>query len=144
MKVKFILIPIILLTLLLSFSAGPANKLEGTWEMVSGKYILSDDTLAVPRTESEHVIKVLNKTHFATVHQDASKNEIYSNAGTYVLTEDKYKEYQEYNSDINIIGRTYVFESKIEGDIWTISGPIEKPGADVPEWKMHEVWKRVK
>jgi hypothetical protein len=144
MKVKFILIPFILLIFLLGFSTGPANKLEGTWEMVSGKYIFADDTLAVPRTESEHAIKILNRTHFATIHQDASNNEIYSNAGTYVLNEDTYTEYQEFNSDINTIGRTYTFESKIEGDIWTFAGPIEKPGVDVPEWKMHEVWKKVK
>ena len=144
MKVKFILIPFILLTFLLSFSTGPENDLKGTWKLVSGKYIFSDDTLVVPRTESEHAIKVLNKTHFATIHQDASKKEIYSNAGTYVLTEDTYTEYQAYNSDVNNIGRTFAFESKMEGDIWTLTGPIEKPGEDSPGWKMHEVWKRVK
>ncbi len=144
MKTKFTLLAIVLLTFLLSFSTGPENKLEGTWKLVSGKYIFPDDTLAVPRTESEHAIKVLNKTHFATIHQDASKKEIYSNAGTYVLTEDTYTEYQEFNSGINSIGRTHAFESKIEGDIWTITGPVEKSEADVPEWKMHEVWKRVK
>jgi hypothetical protein len=144
MKAKFILIPFILLTFLLSFSTGPENELKGTWELVSGKYIFSDDTLSVPRTESEHAIKVLNKTHFATIHQDVSKKEIYSNAGTYILSEDTYTEYQEFSSDINSIGRDFAFESKIEGDIWTLTGPVEKPGADVPEWKMHEVWKRVK
>jgi hypothetical protein len=144
MKVKFILIPFILLTFLLGFSTGPANWLEGAWEMVSGKLILPDQTIEMPRTESEHAIKVINKTHFATVHQDTSTNDIYSNAGTYTLTEDTYTENLEYATSITMIGKTYCFKSTIEGDKWIISGPVEKPGAEVPEWKIHEVWKRVK
>jgi hypothetical protein len=144
MKAKFILIPLIVLTFLFSFSYGQENKLEGTWELVSGKLMLPDQTIELPRTGYEHEIKILNKTHFATILQDTSTNEIYSNAGTYVLTEDTYTEYQEFNSGITMIGKTYSFKSNIEGDKWTISGPVEKPESDIPEWKIHEVWKRVK
>ncbi len=144
MKAKFFLIPLILLTFLFSFSSGQENKLEGTWELVSGKLTLPDQTIELPRTGSEREIKVLNKTHFATILQDTSTNEIYSNAGTYEITEDTYTEHQEFNSGITMIGKTYSFKSKIEGDKWTISGPVEKPGADIPDWKIHEVWKRVK
>jgi hypothetical protein len=144
MKAKITLLAIVLSVFFLSFFIGLENKLEGTWELVSGKIILPDQTIELPRTEFEHEIKVLNKTHFATVHQDTSTNEIYSNAGTYVLTEDTYTEYQEFNSGITMIGKTYSFLSTIEGNKWTISGPVEKPEADIPEWKIHEVWKRVK
>ena len=144
MKAKFALIPFILLIFLFSFSFGPENKLEGTWKLVSGKYFFPDDTLVMPRTESEHAIKVINKTHFATVHQDASKNEIYSNAGTYVLTEDTYTEHLEFATGTAMIGSTLSFKSTMEGDKWTISGPIKTSDEEGPDWKLHEVWKRVK
>ncbi len=144
MKSKFTLITVILLTFLFSFSFGQENKLEGTWEMVSGKYFFPDDTLIMPRTESGHAIKVLNKTHFATVNQDASKDEIYSNAGTYVLTEDTYTEHLEFATFTPMIGSAFSFKSSMEGDKWTISGPEKTSDAEGPDWKIHEVWKRVK
>ena len=110
MKLKHALFTVIVLTFSLSFYTGPSNELEGTWEMVSGTLIFPDQTIEMPRTEFESAIKVLNKTHFATVHQDTSTNEIYSNAGTYMLSNDIYIENLEYASVVGMIGKTYYFK----------------------------------
>ena len=144
MKAKYTLITIIVLIFLFSSFTGPTNKLEGTWELVSGKIILPDTTIVMPQTQFGHAIKVFNKTHFATIHQDTTKKELYGNAGTYILTEDTYTENLEFASGIKNIGKTLSYTSTIEGNQWTLSGPIKKSDEEVPEWKLHEVWKRIK
>ena len=67
------------------------------------------------------------------------------NGGKYEFTEDTYTEHVEYwlsDTTTTYIGRSFTFESKIEGDQWTISGPIETTGESLPPWKGHEVFKR--
>ncbi len=144
MKVKHVLFTVIVLAFSLSFYKGPSNELEGTWELVSGEYISPNDTLVVPQSPSAKAIKVINKTHFATVHQDPSRKEIYCNAGTYTLDEDIYTENLLFVSDMGSIGMTISFTSKIEGDQWTVTGPLKESDEQGPGWELVEVWKKVK
>jgi len=144
MRVKFLSITVILFICLFSYAAENNNQLEGTWELISGKIILSVKTIDTTPGEFERVIKIINKTHFATIGQDTSKQESYFNAGNYSLSENVYTENLELFSKISLIGSSLSYKIKIEGDQLTMSGPLKKKGEEEPGWQLHEVWKKIK
>jgi hypothetical protein len=122
------------------------NPLEGTWELVSGKYTWADTTITESASESSGHAKIINKTHFATLFNGSTITPSFFNGGKYDFTEDTYTEHIEYwlsDTTKTYIGHSFTFESKKEGDQWTISGPIETTGESLPPWKVHEVFKRI-
>lgn len=110
------------------------------------KIELPDTTIVVedPEQSSVHLVKVINKTHFATIHQGKLPIQDMFNCGKYSLTADTYTEHVELFSIRDNIGKSFTFESKLEADKWTIKGPILKEGDKDPGWKVKEVYKRIK
>jgi len=122
------------------------NPLEGTWKPIISDLILADTTIKESSIELSGHAKIINKTHFATLFNGSTIQPSFFNGGKYDITEGTYTEHIEYwlsDTTTTYIGRSFTFESKIEGDQWTISGPIETTGESLPPWKVYEVYKRI-
>jgi hypothetical protein len=143
MKVKSVIIAVLLTAVIFSFAGEKQSPLLGTWKPVSRIIILADTTYTLTEDQLSGMVKIINKTHFATIFQGATLDSSMFNGGNYELTEDTYTENLEYNSNPSLIGRSLTYDSKIEGDQWTISGPVYKKGEEELSWKIKEVYKKV-
>ena len=63
---------IILLSLIISLIIGSCTQqevkspIEGTWQLINGKYLLSDTTFNYPGANGNHC-KIMTKSHFAAI-----------------------------------------------------------------------------
>jgi hypothetical protein len=147
MKTMLIIITVLLSISLFTYATENQNQLEGTWKKIYGQEIWADTTITYSAIELSGHVKIINKTHFATLNQGSTITPSFFNGGKYEFTKDTYTEHVEFwSSDTTstYIGRSFTFESTIDGDQWTISGPIEKAGGNQPPWKVHEVRRRIK
>jgi hypothetical protein len=130
MKVTFLLITVVSFVCLFSCATEKSNQLEGTWVLSSGEFA--------------GALKIINKTHFATVSQDTSEHRSHFNAGTYSFSGDTYTENIEFFSVFpEIIGDSFSYKIKIEGNQFTMS-PLKKEGETEPESQIQqEVWERI-
>ena len=146
MKTKLIMITVLLSISIFNCATKNQSQLEGTWRPIISDLILADTTIKESAIELSGHAKIINKTHFATVSNGSNITPSFFNGGTYDFTEDTYTEHIQYwpsNTTETYIGYSFTFESKIEGDQWTISGPIETTAESLPPWKVHEVYKRI-
>ena len=115
------------------------NPFVGSWEMVSYKEIWPDTTLTGD-TSTLQSIKVLSSTHFALATVNPKDSSFrHGGAGSYSYSEDKYIENILYFSVPIMIGKSYDYEYKFEGDTWTIAGDLEEFNL-----RIEEVWRRLK
>ncbi len=136
----------LLAMLMISLSCKTENKnaVEGTWELVSAKYTSPDTTYLYPKSEFDHVIKIIGKTHFLFISQDTSRIESYDfGGGTYTLEGDTYTENIVFFKYPGFIGQSISYNNQIEGDNWVMTGPLNKKENEDFKWAMHEVWKRI-
>jgi hypothetical protein len=143
---KLIMITVLLSISIFNCATESQSQLEGTWKPISVKLIFADTTITESAIELSGHAKIFNKTHFATLSNGSTITPSFFNGGKYDFTADTYTEHIEYwlsDTAKTYIGRSFTFESKIEGDQWTMSGPIEKTGESLPPWKVHEVFKRI-
>lgn len=119
-----------------AFGQEPASPvtadLTGTWVMI-GKPGETVDAL-----EKGAGIKVISGKRWLVTQADAKTGEVLvRHGGTFTITGQEYAEHVEYAnaSSEGLVGRTFKFSFKVEGDRLTIIG-IGNP------WQ--EVWKRVK
>jgi len=146
MKTTLTIIMAFLLFSIFNCTGEKQSPLAGTWKPIISEFILADTITTESALELAGHAKIINKTHFATVFNGSTAEESFFNGGKYDITNDTYTEHIEYwlsDSTESNIGRSYTFESKIEGGQWTISGPIETSGDSLPPWKVHEVYKRI-
>ena len=134
MKLSYFICVLLVFVLLLGGTTSAQekkNQLEGTWVLSSGDFA--------------GALKIINKTHFATVSQDTSKQRSHFNAGTYSLSGDTYTENIEFFSAFpELIGNSVSYKIKIEGNRFTIS-PLEKEEETEPEMQVQEeVWEKIK
>jgi hypothetical protein len=116
-----------------------SNPFVGSWELVSYKNIWPDTTITGD-TSTLQSIKVLSPTHFAlaTVNPIDSSF-VHGGAGSYSYNENQYIEKIEYQTYKIMIGKSYDFTYKFEGDTWTIDGDLEEFNL-----RIVEVWRRLK
>jgi hypothetical protein len=82
--------------------ASSANKLNGSWQLVSSQKIIKGDTTTTTPKEGQEMIKIFNDTDFAFFTHDLkhgkdSATAVYSSgSGTYTLKNDKYHEHLVY------------------------------------------------
>lgn len=78
---------------LLSASCKKSDSIEGTWILVKGTYITPDNTLNYPVVNEEVHMKILGKSHFATVWKHPTDDH-YSgfNGGNYTYQDGVYTE----------------------------------------------------
>jgi hypothetical protein len=109
-----------------------AKELIGTWVLVGEPGKAGEAPAAGGR------LKFFTGRHWAITQADPKTGlTIFHHGGTYTLKGDQYRETVEYGneSSTNLIGRTFKFTIKVEGDTFTQIG-VGNP------WT--EVWKRAK
>jgi hypothetical protein len=112
-----------------------AKDLIGTWVLVGTPDKVDD------QPESGGRLKFRTGRHWAITQADPKTGRvIFHHGGTYTLDGDTYAETVEYanESTADLIGKTFKFKVKVEGDTYTQTGV----GDDNPF--KEEVWKRAK
>jgi hypothetical protein len=133
-----------MLFLFLSYSCCEKNKVEGTWELVSGTWTYSDTNIVkFPTSEYDREIKMIGKTHVLFIRQDTTNEKaFFSGGGTYTLEADKYTETLEFSSWGEDIGTPISYNCEFRDSMWIMTGPVNE-GENDPGWKLNEEWKRI-
>jgi hypothetical protein len=113
--------------------------IQGTWQLVSCKYGPSASGFT-DFPEIMRRIKVINETHFIWVQFDTlSRKVVESAGGSYTVKGDTYTESLDFGLAMDGYLKTSpAYTIKIEGDMLFQSGLL------VPDYKIEEIWKRVK
>ena len=114
------------------------GKLEGTWELVSYKYVEGAPFKDVAK--DQRVIKLMTGNHFVWVSYDVRKKKPTSiGGGRYSLEGDTYTEELDFADKRaeSLVGKRQSFQAKIEGDIWRHSAALSNG------LKIEEIWRRV-
>lgn len=126
------------LLLLLGCRSKEAKTIEGTWQMVSGRYITPSDTV-ICSDESRLCYKLIGANHFSVVEMYRARPDsaFFAAVGRYTLHDSVYTEILEGCSNPNMVGISNVFQSSLLGDTWRIYRENEDGSLD-------ETWKRVR
>lgn len=143
MKVKSSLITVLFSLCLFNLSLFAQAPLEGTWQATYLEFTTPDTTFTRSGDQAATQIKVINKTHFATIAQGTNMESSMFNGGRYDLGKDTYTEHLEYFSMPAQIGKSFTFKCTLDKDKWEITGPVVKDGEPAPDWKLKEVYKRI-
>lgn len=106
------------------------NRLQGTWQLLSGTIIEKGDTTTTDYSSGVSFIKIINNTHFAFLQHDLNKGRdsaavFVAGGGTYVLSGNAYTEHLQYCSARNWEGHDFTFTISIHGDTLVQRG-VEK------------------
>ena len=143
---KKIYVPLtVILFLFVCSSCCKISQVEGTWELVSAKWIFADtDTVEFPNSEYDREVKMLGKTHLLFIRQDTTNNDLFfSGGGTFALEGNKYTETLEFADWITDIGSTLTYECQFENDMWIMTGPVLEEGEEEAPWQLREEWKKI-
>ena len=143
MKIKSLIRVILFSVFIYSGVAVAQAPLEGTWQASYREFSTPDTTMSSSGNEAASLVKVINKTHFATIMQGKDMKSSMFNGGKYELTEDTYTEHLDYFSSPEQIEKSYTFKSKLDGDKWEITGPVANDGEEAPQWQLREVYQRI-
>lgn len=108
-------------------SAGEMNGVNGVWRFVRN---VGDPTVS-PEKKTKII---LDKRWMFSQFDPATNITLYHHGGTYLLDGNTYAETIEYANETTggMLGQTFRYDIKIEGDTMTLAGPFS------------EVWARVK
>ena len=115
------------------------NPVVGSWEVVSTSGTQTDGTTWETQFAPGRTIKIYSETHFARVATGPDGTFAGATAGRYVLKGTTLTEMVQKAANQDVVGKEWVHEFSIEGDIWTSHLVHPMNGA-----KVKEVWKRVK
>lgn len=106
------------------------NKIQGTWQLISGTLVEKGDTTVTDYTKNIYFIKIINSTHFAFLQHDLKKGQdssavFIAGGGRYSLSDSLYTEHLEYCSARNWEGNDFNFTISIKSDTLIITG-VEK------------------
>jgi len=134
-------------------SAQTACRLEGVWQLISGK---ADGQ---PYPGSTRSLKIITKGHFAVLSEEArgvqelktaadslqAFRTMGAGAGTYTLQGTTYTETLDYFADPAYAGRSVSFTCRTEGDRFFQTGafPVFEKGKKVRDVKLDEMWRRI-
>ncbi|MCK5470296.1 MAG: hypothetical protein KAI99_17355 [Cyclobacteriaceae bacterium] len=114
------------------------NPYEGAWEITYLKYVYPDTTIETTQFDNPDV-KLLTKSHYAFGHQ-VGENQIVGGGGEYTYDGDTFTSYPKYHYFPGMVGNSLVFNSKIEGNLWTIAIVYKN---DTVQVDATETWKRI-
>jgi hypothetical protein len=121
-----------------------SDSVEGSWELVSATWYF-EDSAHFPNSVHDRALKIFGEKDFVFIRQDITDDGIYfSGAGSYSYEDSNYSEKLEMASFTIPTGETYTYSSEFKNDMWSISGPVATTGAELPDWTIHEEWKRIK
>lgn len=112
------------------------NDLEGAWERIFVRLILPDTTIQESFPEEPRKHKLLTATYFAFGEQSEDGEEAFGGGGRYTLDGDTYTETYEYHSSPRMNGRSVAFDTRVEGNLWYISGVVGR-------FTLEETWRRL-
>ena len=114
-------------------------NIQGTWQLVSCKYGPTASGFT-DFPEVMHRIKVINETHFIWVQYDTLSRKVVSSAGgSYTIIGNTYTESLDFGLAMDgYLKQNHTYTVKVEGDIFFLSGLL------APDYKIEEIWKRVK
>jgi hypothetical protein len=139
---KHILFPVAAVLFIMVCSTGTVKvTLEGTWILVKSTIITPEDTINLPATENAVHMKIIGKTHFATIWQDPNvENYAGFNGGTYTFENGIYTENLQFSRNRANIGWIVPFRVTLEKDRFFMES-VDDEG-NKPEFKISEEWKR--
>ncbi len=123
-----------------------SNPIEGTWELISGKYLAPDTTYLFPVTDYHRHILMINRTYYVWIRQDTSRQEANGyGGGKYTVEGDNYTEHIEFFFTPNCIGKSVTFTMKVKGDTLVQTGtwPAKRFGIGLYDLELYEVYKRI-
>jgi hypothetical protein len=83
-------------------------------------------------------MKIVTPGYFMFITSNAADDKfVMASGGRVIINGDKYTEIIDYTSDPTALNKTYQFSSRVVGDTWYHTGMLD-------QWKMEEVWKKVK
>ncbi|MBC7914765.1 MAG: hypothetical protein H7Y07_11665 [Pyrinomonadaceae bacterium] len=119
------------------FSQPKKSKLYGTWVLESSIFT-TEDSIYKEDANYKKEMKIVTPGYFMFIVNKTSDNSfIMSSGGRAIIDGDNYTEIIDYSSRPDALNQTYRFKSKVVGEKWYHTGLIGN-------WKLEEVWKRVK
>ena len=79
----------------------------------------------------------MNRSHYIFISSEEGDRFHGAHGGTFSVSGSQYSETIEYSSIPDILGKSYVFAFRLEGDRWLMSG-------DFDGLKLEETWQRLK
>ncbi|MDB5001592.1 MAG: hypothetical protein JWR76_2669 [Mucilaginibacter sp.] len=136
MKLKFLLIPVVLLAACkapvkeeTAVKEVPSAPIQGTWKMLSAVTVTKGDSVYTYPVKGQEMIKIINNSHFAFFKHDikggGSKPIYDTGAGTYKLDGDNYTENLQYCNYREWEDHSFNFKITFKGDTLIQRG-IEK------------------
>ncbi|WP_130736254.1 hypothetical protein [Flavobacterium sp. J27] len=114
-----------------------ADKIIGTWKLLTGTTITQTDTSIVDYTKDQKLIKIITPTHFSFLRHDLNNGKdssaiFVAGGGKAKITNDTYIEYLQFCNFRDWENGTFEFEYTIKNDTLTIKGveKIEKLGVN--------------
>jgi hypothetical protein len=106
------------------------NRIQGTWQLISGTLVEKGNTTVTEYTKNISFIKIINNTHFAFLQHDLKKGQdssavFVAGGGHYSLINNQYTEHLEYCSARNWEGNDFNFTISFKSDTLIITG-VEK------------------
>ena len=119
------------------------NTIEGTWELVSADWIVTD-TIKFPNSKSDREIKIIGKKNFLFIRQDTSNSDMFfSGGGIYSFKDSTFTETMEFSKWKGEIGHSVTYKCKFEDNLWIMTGPIDENGEVIKGWQLYEKWRRI-
>jgi len=141
MKSRMAISIILVVGFFISCASRQNNPVEGTWQLVDGRFVDEDTTVTYPMSPDEKRMKIIGKTHFATLWQDTTQNISGFNGGTYTFEDGMYTEQLSFFSSIDWIGIQSIFLAEIEGDRLLLT-PSNADG-EAQQYGYFEEWERL-
>ena len=139
MQKRFVIVLVSIVCLVLSCSSVKETAtLEGTWQMVSGRYETPTNTVICDK-DTRLCYKLIGENHFSVVEMYRANPDsaFFAAVGRYTLDDNKYIEILEGCNNANMVGDVNVFESTLTKDEWRIYRKTDDSILD-------ETWIRVK
>lgn len=122
------------------------SSIEGSWALVSGKYITPDTVINYPLTSNGNHMKIIGKKYFSTIWQDTTvRNPDWLssgfNGGDYSFENGVYTENLQYFSLLPNIGGKVTFKADLQNDTLQLTSI---PTSDADKYSNIEKWRRLK
>lgn len=118
-----------------SMPGSSAMPLEGGWEFVSGRYTAADGKVTEIASPQLRAVKTIGNSRFSFISVRADGTFVRAGGGQCTFSGNTYTERLDYASAESMRGKTYSFESRLDGDTWYHSGLNEGI-------RFEEVWRR--
>ena len=112
------------------------KKLIGTWVLAAFQYTLPD-TVISGNSKMFNSLKIFGSSHFVYIAKSLP-NHVFNRAGggRYQLSGDQLTEVMDFSSLGNMLGKSFQYKIKVEGDTYYHSGKIN-------DIFVEEIWKRL-